>query len=89
MPTLPSQVLRHQVIEALLVGRSQSKVGLGMCQPLGAAIILKSEPPDVVLCLLQLLLSVSNAHLGPPASQYLHLEGAIPDPGYGTVDVIT
>ena len=87
-PTSPGQVLRHEVAEALLVGCPQPKVGIGVGQSLGATVILEAKPPDVVLRLLQLLFSVLDADLTPASSDHLPLEGAVPNPGHGVVDVV-
>ena len=59
-----------------------------MCQLPGAAVILQLKPPNIVLRLLQLFLSMSDADLTPPLSDYLHLKGVIPDPGHGIIDII-
>ena len=59
-----------------------------MCQSLGTTVVLELKPPDIVLRLLQLFLGISNTHLSPPSSNYFCLEGAIPDPRHGIVDVI-
>ena len=88
MPTSPSQVLRHEVAEALLVGCPQPKVGIGVGQPLDATVVLKAEPPDVVLCLLQLLFSMLNVDLTPVSSDHLTLKGTVSNPSHGIVDVV-
>ena len=87
-PTSPSQVLRHKVTETLLVGCPQPKIGIGVRQALGTAVILEAQPPDVVMRLLQLLFSVLDADLTPASPDYLPLKGAIPNPGHGVVDVV-
>ena len=87
-PTSPSQVLRHKVVETLLVGCPQPKIGIGVRQTLGTAVILEAKPPDVVFRLLQLLFSVLDADLTPAPPDYLPLEGTIPDPGHGVVNVV-
>ena len=89
MPTLPSQILCHQLAETLLVSHSQPKVGLGMHQSLPTAVLHQLELPEVVLHLFQILLGVADTDFASPPVAHLGLEGSVPNPDHVIINFIS
>ena len=60
-----------------------------MGQSLGAAVILQPESPNVILHFLEFLFGMLDVDLTPPLPDHFCLEGVVPDPGHGIIDVVT